>query len=117
MNWPASHRILRVRRTWRRLLLPLVVVSAMLTALVVGGQLAHADTTGATNPAVRRSTQPVSARDACLPISSTCRGSTPPPRPRPPRCRTSRLTATANTIADHGLASTDGNAVLSLGPP
>ena len=27
------------------------------------------------------------------------------------------LTATANTIADHGLASTDGNPVLALGPP
>ena len=120
MNWPAPHRTLRVRSTWRRLMLALVVVSAMLTTLVVGVPRAQADTSGAANPCSEVNTAGFSPE--CLPpdllnLSGNVSGLYTATSAQAKSLDDLELTATANTIADHGLASTDGNAVLTWGRP
>ena len=120
MNWPAPHRTLRVRSTWRRLMLALVVVSAMLSTLVVGVPLAQADTSGAANPCSEVNTAGFSPE--CLPpdllnLSGNVSGLYTATSAQAKSLDDLELTATANTIADHGLASTDGNAVLTWGRP
>ncbi len=115
MNWPLSHRELRVRKTRGRLLLPLVAVSAMLMALTVGGQPADANTTGATNPGCSE-INTASFSPGCLPPLllnlSGLYAATPTQTAGLLNLETDAI---ENTIEDHGLASTDENAVLSWG--
>ena len=117
INWPAPHRILRVRRTRRRLLLPLVAVSAMLMALIMAGPPADADTTGTTNPGCSE-VNTANFSPGCLPppllTLSGLYAATP--------AQASSLLdleyqAITNTIEDHGLGGDNGSAVLSWARP
>ncbi len=117
INWPAPHRILRVRRTRRRLLLPLVAVSAMLMALIMAGPPADADTTGTTNPGCSE-VNTANFSPGCLPppllTLSGLYAATP--------AQASSLLdleyqAITNTIEDHGLGGDDGSAVLGWARP
>src|ERR1700729_1815305 len=115
MNWPTAHRVLRVGRTRRRPLLHLSVVGAVLMAAISGGQPAHADTTGLTNPGCSF-LNTSSFNPGCLPPDlltfSGLYAATPD---QVDSLQNLETQAVANTIADHGLASTDANAVLSWG--
>ena len=115
MNWPLAHRVVRVGKTRRRLLLHLVVVGAVLMAVISGGQPAHADTTGATNPGCSE-INTASFSPGCLPPLllnlSGLYAATPTQTTGLLNLETD---AVNNTIEDHGLASTDENAVLSWG--
>ncbi len=115
MNWPPAHRVLRVGRTRRRPLLHLSVVGAVLMAAISGGQPAHADTTGITNPGCSF-LNTSSFNPGCLPPDlltfSGLYAATPD---QVDSLQNLETQAVANTIADHGLASTDANAVLSWG--
>ena len=115
INWPVKRHVIRACKTRSRVLLPLVVVSAMLTTLIVGGPPAQAGTSGATNPGCE-DVIGASFSAGCLPPDLlTLSGLYAATPAEADSLQDFELTATANTIADHGLASTDGNAVLTWG--
>ena len=114
-NWPESYRILRVPSTWHRLLLPLVVVSAMLATLVVGEPPAGADTKSVTSPSCSEVNTAGFTPECTPPDLLDLSGLYAATPAQATSLQDLEITATANTISDHGLASTDGNAVLSWG--
>ena len=115
MNWPLGRRVLRAGTTRCRLLLSLVATGAVLMASISGDQPAYADTTGVTNPGCSF-LNTSSFNPGCLPPDlltfSGLYAATPDQVDSLQNLETQAVT---NTIQDHGLASTDANAVLSWG--
>ena len=116
-NRPMAHRVPRVVTTWRRHWLHVVVLAALLAALITGGQPADAGTTGTTNPGCSE-VNTASFSPGCLPPRLlTLSGLYAATSDQATSLLDLENQAIANTINDHGLASTDDNAVLSWARP
>ena len=116
MNWRIAHRVLRARKPRGRLLLHLGVAAAVLTTAISGAQPAYAGTTGLTNPGCSPLLNTDGFSPGCLPPDLlTLSGLYAATSSEADSLQDLETQAVANTIADHGLASTDGDAVLSWG--
>ena len=115
MNWPLGRRVLRAGTTRCRILLSLVATGAVLMASIGGDQPAYADTTGVTNPGCSF-LNTSSFNPGCLPPDLlTFSGLYAATADQVDSLQDLETQAVTNTIQDHGLASTDANAVLSWG--
>ncbi len=116
-NPPMAHRVLRVATTWRQHWLHVVVLAALLAALITGGQPADAGTTGTTNPGCSEVNTAAFSPGCQPPLLLNLSGLYAATSDQATSLLTLQNQAIANTINDHGLASTDYSAVLSWGRP